>query len=340
MRQTYKLCDIIYENKDNCLVFSHTNRAVVNIKNRLIKMKVNNVNKICHTYQSFFYDDLKDKIVFVDKYTMTPNRYITLLYQAFTKHNITIIMSGDINQCEPINDDKTIPQNYFTSKAVEEMCPQRIELTYIEESARYDDKTRILLNNFLKYKHIFGHKFQPNGNYYKNICWLNDTRRRVTEICCNRHVEKKKSYEINFKYKSRVEKCEVCENMPVIATDNMKKYNMFNMMEYEIDRIYKNDNRQLEFEINNETFDYYEFREKFLPNFCNTVYKFQGGQIDDHYNIYDTHEMDVKEMYTALSRTTKLEYIHLRNNQLCKRYSERKRQKFRDQKFILKYRFS
>ena len=35
--------------------------------------------------------------------------------------------------------------------------------------------------------------------------------------------------------------------------------------------------------------------------------------------------MDVKEMYTVLSRTTKLEYIHLRNNQLCKRYSERKR---------------
>lgn len=88
--KTYKLCDIIYENKDNCLVFSHTNKAVVNIKNRLIKMKVNNVNKICHTFQSFFYDDskgvddFKDKIVFVDEYTMTPNCFITLLYQAFT----------------------------------------------------------------------------------------------------------------------------------------------------------------------------------------------------------------------------------------------------------------
>jgi len=70
--------------------------------------------------------------------------------------------------------------------------------------------------------------------------------------------------------------------MPVIATDNMKKYDMFNMMEYEIDRIYKNDDGHLEFEINNETFDYNEFREKFLPNFCNTVYKFHGGKIDEH----------------------------------------------------------
>jgi len=33
-------------------------------------------------------------------------------------------------------------------------------------------------------------------------------------------------------------------------------------------------------------------------------------------------------MYTTLSRTTKLEYIHLRNNQLCKRYSGRKRDNF------------
>ena len=84
--KTYKLCDMIYEHKGNCLVFSHTNKAVVNIKNRLIEMKVDNVNKICHTFRSFFYDDsrgvddLKDKIVFVDEYTMTPNRYITLLF--------------------------------------------------------------------------------------------------------------------------------------------------------------------------------------------------------------------------------------------------------------------
>lgn len=188
MRKTYKLCDMIYEHKDNCLLFSHTNKAVVNIKNRLIKMKVNNVNKICHTFRSFFYDDsrgvndLKDKIAFVDEYTMTPNRYITLLYHTFTKYNITIIMSGDINQFEPINDDKTIPQNCFTSKAVEEMCSQRVELTYIEESARYDNKTRIVLNYFLKYKCI-GHRFERPGIYYKTICWLNDTRRRVTEIC-------------------------------------------------------------------------------------------------------------------------------------------------------------
>ena len=75
--------------------------------------------------------------------------------------------------------------------------------------------------------------------------------------------------------------------------------------------------------INGETFEKNEFRSSFLPNFCNTVYKYQGGKIDEHYNIWDTDRMDVKEMYTSLSRTTKLEYIHLDNKKKCRWYRER-----------------
>ena len=275
---------------------------MVNIKNILKKshhISAEQVNKICHTFESYFFDstrginDLKDKIVFVDGYSMTPNRYITLLYQAFTKHNITIIMSGDVNQCEPINRVKSIRHNYFTSKSVSEMCPDHIEMKYIEGSARYDNNTRIMLNNFLKYKNL-KRKFQPIGNYYKNICWLNDTRRAVIKDCCNKYVENKRSCEINFKYKSQVEKYKVCIGMPVIATQNMKKRDMFNMMEFTIDNILNgrqvfNDSsdeddtpyvynegglKQLRFVVNNEEFDYNEFRESFLPNFCNTVYKY------------------------------------------------------------------
>ena len=244
-----------------------------------------------------------------NEYSMTPNRYITLLYQAFTKYDITIIMSGDTNQCEPINNTKSIRHNYFDdSISVSEMCPRRRKLEYIEELARYE--TRLVLERFLKYKNI-RHKFEPIGNYYKNICWLNETRQKVTEDCCNRFVQDKEYYDINFKYKSRIEKYKVCVKMPIIATQNMEKRDMFNMMEFNIDNIIENDEGNLEFEINNETFSLNEFRESFLPNFCNTVYKYQGGKIDEHYNIWDTHKMDVKEMYTALSRTTKLEYIHL-----------------------------
>ena len=143
---------------------------MVNIKNILKdnhELSPIEVNKLCHTFESYFFDstrgidDLKDKIVFVDEYSMTPNRYITLLYQAFTKHDIIIIMSGDTNQCEPINGVKSIRHNYFDySMSVSEMCPKRIPMKFIEGSARYDNETRIMLNNFLKYKNL-RHKFQP-----------------------------------------------------------------------------------------------------------------------------------------------------------------------------------
>lgn len=109
-----------------------------------------------------------------------------------------------------------------------------------------------------------------------------------------------------------------------------KTKNMFNTMEFTIDAIcqayiVENDYKReiLYFDINNESFKLNEFRENFLPNFCNTVYKYQGGKIDEHYNIWDIHRMNDKEMYTSLSRTTKLEYIHLDNKTKCKWYRER-----------------
>ena len=168
------------------------------------------------------------------------------------------------------------------------------------------------------------YEIPPFGLYYKNICWLNETRRAVTKDCCDRFIGKWPVYEINFKYKSQIEKYKVCIGMPVIATQNMKKRDMFNMMEFKIKQaIEMEEGNTLNFIIGEERFDLNEFRESFLPNFCNTVYKYQGGKIDEHYNIWDTHKMDIKEMYTSLSRTTKLECIHLDNKQICKQYRER-----------------
>ena len=142
---------------------------------------------------------------------------------------------------------------------------------------------------------------------------MNSTRKAVTKDCCDRFVKDKQSIEINFKYKSQIEKYKTCEGMPVICTQNMKPKSMFNMMEFTIDEIYDD-----KFVINGETFDKNEFRGSFLPNLCNTVYKYQGGKIDEHYNIWDTNRM-----YTSLSRTTKLEYIHLDNKKKCRWYRER-----------------
>ena len=74
---------------------------------------------------------------------MTLNRYMTLLYQAFTKHDITLVMSGDVNQCEPINRVKSIRHNYFKSNSVSEMFPDHIKMTMKQLSEIQKSKTQI-----------------------------------------------------------------------------------------------------------------------------------------------------------------------------------------------------
>lgn len=111
----------------------------------------------------------------------------------------------------------------------------------------------------------------------------------------------------------------VCTNMPVIAITNIKDKQIFNSMEFVIQEI-KNNN----FKVNNEWYDKKQFSETFIPGFCVTVYKYQGAEINEPYNIYDFDRMDKKELYTALSRTTKLEYIHLNYKKLKNQYFNRK----------------
>ena len=78
------------------------------------------------------------------------------------------------------------------------------------------------------------------------------------------------------------------------------------------------------FKINNEWYDKEEFSWNFIPAFCVTVYKYEGADIDEPYNIYDVNKMDKKQLYTALSRTTKKEYIHVNNKEFSNKYFNRK----------------
>ena len=55
-----------------------------------------------------------------------------------------------------------------------------------------------------------------------------------------------------------------------------------------------------------------------------TVYKYQGADINEPFNVHDVSKMDKKQIYTALSRTTKLEYIHLNNKELNNKYCDRR----------------
>ena len=47
------------------------------------------------------------------------------------------------------------------------------------------------------------------------------------------------------------------------------------------------------------------------PGFCTSVYKWQGCTIDEPFTIWDGNLMNLNEMYTAISRSSKLSHVHI-----------------------------
>ena len=111
--------------------------------------------------------------------------------------------------------------------------------------------------------------------------------------------------------------------MPMLVTQIIRNKNMFNMEQYNIDSIGESEDGNLIFTLSDTTFSHSEFGESFIPAFCVTVYKYQGGTISTPYNIYDVEKMDKKQLYTALSRTTELNHVHLDTTNLNPKYKIR-----------------
>ena len=199
------------------------------------------------------------------------------------------------------------------------MCPYIKTLQYIEKSCRYDKQTHEVLKKFLKYGKVSTYFQLIDNKIYKNICYLNSTRIRVNTECCNRFVKGKRHEIIDFKYNGKKETYKVCIGMPLIATKNLKVKDIFNTIKFVVQDIVDSI-----FKVDEQWFEAGEFCESFIPSFCVTVYKYQGGTINEPYNVYDVNRMDKKQLYTALSRTTKLDYIHVNHKELNNRYINRK----------------
>ena len=130
----------------NPIILSFTNKAIENIKSRIGE----NLRDKCYTFDSYFCDyhgrdisHLEGKTMFNEEYSMTPNKWVSKIYQAFTKYHNTIFMFGDTNQCDPVEKGSQIHHDYFTSVPISEMCPKRTEMKYKEGCARYDEQARV-----------------------------------------------------------------------------------------------------------------------------------------------------------------------------------------------------
>ena len=152
--KTYGLCQKALA-ADDLIILSFTNNAIQNIKSVLCDVYNNyELAKKCFTFDLFFCDHhgrditgLEGKTIFVDEYSMTPNKWMTKLYQAFTKYKLTIYMFGDTNQCDPV-EPAGMYYDYFTSVPISEMCPCRVKMKYIEKICSLRSTNKGSINRF------------------------------------------------------------------------------------------------------------------------------------------------------------------------------------------------
>lgn len=176
--KTYRLCKKASE-AQNPIILSFSNKAIENVKEVFKKEYAHtDLDSCCYTFDLFFCDyhgrdisSLENKTIFIDEYSMTPNKWMTKVYEPFTKYKLTTYMFGDTNQCDPV-ELRQVHYDYNTSIPVSEMCPKRVEMKYIERYARYDPQTKYLLTKFLN-KGIVEHQFEPRQEFDINACYKN-----------------------------------------------------------------------------------------------------------------------------------------------------------------------
>ena len=80
---------------------------VLNFVLHLIHIFVNGLIKIL--------SNLKHNTIFIEEFSMVPNKWITKIYEIYTLFKNTIYIFGDTNQCSPV-ETSAIHYNYENQK--------------------------------------------------------------------------------------------------------------------------------------------------------------------------------------------------------------------------------
>lgn len=345
--KTHKLITHALESKKNnknIAILSFTNKAVNVIKQRIEKInkitQVDDVENISvKTICSYFgFGEIKTvpdqnlDILYIDEYSMIPKKYIRIIYEYVHENNIQIIMSGDSNQLCAI--EKHNPINYVESYIYKSLFGNNIEeLQYIEESGRYDNELHKTLQHLLSNGNI-NYKFKKiNKNALVNICTTNETRKRVNTNVINKYIAKNKiiinkNNIIKFKYQGQYETYPIFKGMRIIATNKLIVPKIINNSESKENKEYNVIFNQDKFTIKFINHKYIgivsdndndtvikicikKFFHSFVPNYCTTIHRYQGDEINEPYNIFEIEKMTINDIYTCLSRATTINNIYI-----------------------------
>jgi hypothetical protein len=315
--KSYIINKITEQYGDKVLKLAFTNIASINIKgqtlHKSLRVKDNKITANSINYIKNF------KYIIIDEISMLPkNLWKFLYYIKCAVPNIIFVLLGDNKQIPPIEEDKNdIIEDYFNHPSIKFLVNcNRLTLT---ETKRYDMQLKKLSYDVYEENEIDLKQFPQKLNARRNICYFNNTRKRINEIWNLKEnvpcsifipaIEDDKYTQDMYLYK----------NCPIIARKTEKKGLFVNSETFTIDEC-NNTHIYLYNEIpdengnplrNNIIVETKTFNEYFALNYCSTTHKTQGNTITEDFNIYDWNFMDKKLKYTAITRARKIEQIGL-----------------------------
>lgn len=297
------------KSNESVIVLCPTNKSNNNINERYkAKFEDVQVSYVIDSYltEQFSFEQkverLANKKIYIDEFSMVSPKWWVIFYNAFIKYNTEFHIFGDCNQIEPV---KAKFIDLTKSYAIRQMCPTVNRLKYISATGRYTQKLFDILDEFLTTGKL-NYKFKTiNSSLRRSICYTNATRKDILKNICQ------EGQPVNFVVHEdgmrRFETYKVSAGTPVIGTVNKKELNIFNSEEYVIQKVEPSKITL----TNGVHLSPSEFGHYFLPSFCITTHKYQGATIKDDYNIYDASKMTRNLLYTALSRATHEDLIHI-----------------------------
>jgi len=317
----------VYEDKfvrfnDDTISMSFTNKASRNIKGSTIHktLKISKDNKICRKaltlFKSYKYIII-DEIGMIELYLW---RLILEIKRAYP--NKIFILMGDYRQLPPIEDTIDI----FNHPIVKELCNNnRIELDVMKryEKPLWDYLERGYENgdwDGLETRDLSIDEICNSRNISFYNAKGNQTKIKIDKMCME---HKKNSDSVLVKLTEKQEKIITLQDiwlyhgLPLMSYKNCKKIGVVNseefiVMNYDDDKIWlEREEGGEEIEIN-----YDDLHSYFIPNYCATTHKSQGSTYKGQVNIWDFYKLreDRRRLYTACSRSTKLENIIVSKN--------------------------
>ena len=263
---------------------------------------------------------MKFDYIFVDEISMLKEIFYKFILMAKkVKLNVKIIMVGDYNQLEPINDRIGNNIDYGNSQALREICDNnKILLTTCRRAddeffnlVKYDNIPNLLKTDFINlydYTHIQKHLAFTNAAriHINNIMMIK--RHKTAKRHSNKFIELNKLI-----WDEQSQDVILNTKTPIICKITNEEADLINNERFIITNIeghyitIKNKRKTMQF--NTVTNDM--FQRCFRVAYASTVHSAQGLTINEPYVLWEWSKYSQKMKYVALSRATKKELIHI-----------------------------